>query len=203
MRITDADRAQIVEAIRAAEGKTCGEIYCIVTAASSGYRLVPLAWAALLALVVPLPLIQITTWPALVIYFFQLITFIVALFILSRPKLRFRIVPPRTKRDRAHAEGVRQFLARGLQNTEARTGVLIFVSVAERYAEILADAGIDRKVTPDVWGQAVSALVQGIKSDRPADGFVAAIKLCTAVLAVHFPPGAVNRDELPNALIEL
>ena len=175
----------------------------MITGASSGYRLVPLAWAALVALALPLPLIHLTDWPAIVIYLLQLIAFVVLLFVLSRPALRYRIVPGRTKRDRAHAEGVRQFLARGLQNTEARTGVLIFVSVAERYAEILADAGIDRKVTPDVWERAVAALIGGIKSGRPADGFVAAIEHCTAVLTAHFPPGAINRDELPNAVVEM
>ena len=203
MLLTDADRTRVVEAIRAAESKTSGEIYCVITGASSGYRLVPLAWAALVALALPLPLIHLTDWPAIVIYLLQLIAFVVLLFVLSRPALRYRIVPGRTKRDRAHAEGVRQFLARGLQNTEARTGVLIFVSVAERYAEILADAGIDRKVTPDVWERAVAALIGGIKSGRPADGFVAAIEHCTAVLAAHFLPGAINRDELPNAVVEM
>ena len=203
MLLTDADRARVVEAIRGAESKTSGEIYCVITGASSGYRLVPLAWAALVALTVPLPLIHFTDWPAIVIYLLQLIAFVVTLVVLSRPGLRYRLVPSRTKRDRAHAEGVRQFLARGLQNTEARTGVLIFVSVAERYAEILADAGIDRMVTPDVWERAVSALIQGIKSGRPADGFVAAIEQCAAVLAEHVPPGAINRDELPNAMVEM
>jgi putative membrane protein len=203
MLLTDADRARVVDAIRAAEGQTSGEIYCVITGASSNYRLVPLAWAALVALAVPLPLIHFTEWPAVAIYLLQLVAFLALLLLLSRPGLRYRIVPARTKRDRAHAEGVRQFLARGLQDTEARTGVLIFVSVAERYAEILADAGIDKKVTPDVWERAVAALISGIRSGRPGDGFIAAIEHCTTVLASHVPPGAINRDELPNAVVEM
>lgn len=203
MQLTDADRARIAEAIRAAETQTSGEIYCVIARASSDYRLVPLAWAALIALLVPLPLIYLTYWPAVVIYVIQLVTFAVVLIGLSHPSIRFKIVPPRTKRDRAHAEAVRQFFARGLQNTARRTGVLIFVSVAERYAEILADAGIDQKVGPQTWDDAVAALIGGIKRGRAADGFVDAINRCTAVLALHFPPGAINRDELPNAIIEL
>jgi putative membrane protein len=203
MQLSDADRARIVEAIRKAETQTAGEIYCVIARASSEYRLVPLAWAALLALLVPLPLIYTTAWHAAVIYGVQLLVFLAVLLGLSHPKVRFRIVPPRTKRERAHAEAMRQFIARGLHHTEHRTGVLIFVSVAERYAEILADAGIDQKVTPHVWDQAVSALIRGIKTGRPADGFVAAIEQCAAVLATHFPPGRINRDELPNAVVEL
>jgi putative membrane protein len=80
---------------------------------------------------------------------------------------------------------------------------LIFASVAERYAEIVADAGINSKVTPDVWDKAVAALIAGLKDGRAGDGFVAAVELCGAVLAEHFPPGALNRDELPNKLVEI
>jgi len=201
--LSDTDRARIIEAIRAAETTTSGEIYCVIARASSEYRGVPLAWAALIALIVPLPLIYATYWPATVIYVLQLLAFLLVWLGLSHPKVRFLIVPRRAKRERAHAEAVRQFIARGLQHTERRTGVLIFVSVAERYAEILADAGIDQKVGQEVWELAVRLLIAGIRDGKPAEGFVAAIEHCAAVLAQNIPPGAINRDELPNAIIEL
>src|SRR5262245_59756122 len=133
--MADADRQRIVAAIRAAETRTAGEIFCVIARASSDYRLVPLAWAALFALAVPLPLLYLTRWPAGAIYLLQLAAFIVTVLILSKPSIRFRIVPRRTKWDRAHAEALRQFWAQGLHLTEQRTGVLIFVSEAERYAE--------------------------------------------------------------------
>jgi putative membrane protein len=203
MQLTDADRARIEAAIRAAEARTSGEIYCVITRASSDYRLVPLAWAALIALLVPLPLIYLTTWPAAVIYVLQLSAFAAALVGLSHPRIRFRIVPRRMKRERAHMEAERQFAARGLQHTERRTGVLIFVSIAERHAEIIADVGIAEKVEPDAWNAPVQALIAAIKHGRPADGFVEAIGMCAEILARHFPPGAINRDELPNAIVVL
>jgi putative membrane protein len=201
--ISDADRARIIDAIRAAEAKTSGEIFCVIARHASDYRLVPLAWAAALALLVPAPLIFLTLWPALVIYVVQLAAFIVAALVLSLPAIRFRIVPRSAQHARAHAAAMRQFFAHGLDQTEHRTGVLIFASAAERYAEIVADAGIHAKVDPHVWDQAIDALIAGIKSGRPGDGFVAAIERCGAVLAEHFPPGALNRDELPNRLVEI
>jgi putative membrane protein len=81
--------------------------------------------------------------------------------------------------------------------------VLIFASVAERYAEIVADQGINAKVTPEVWDKAVAALIAGIKDGRAGDGFVAAVEQCGVVLAEHFPPGALNPNELPNRLVEI
>jgi putative membrane protein len=201
--ISQADRERISEAIRAAETRTSGEIFCVIARHASDYRLVPLAWAAALALVVPAPLIYFTLWPASVIYLVQLLVFIATALVLSLPGIRFHIVPRRTQRERAHVQAMQQFFAQGLDRTENRTGVLIFAAVAERYAEIVADAGINAKVTPQVWEAAIGALIAGIKQGRPGDGFVAAIEQCGAVLAEHFPPGALNRDELPNKLVEI
>ena len=201
--ISQSDKTRVADAIRAAEARTAGEIFCVIARHSSDYRLVPIAWAAALALVVPLPLISLTTWPAVVIYLWQLGAFVVAALALSHPGVRFLIVPRRAKHERAHAEAMRQFFAQGLDKTEHRTGVLIFASAAERYAEIIADAGINEKVTPQVWNQAISELIAAIKAGRPADGFVAAIEQCGAVLAAHFPPGALQRDELPDKLLEI
>lgn len=201
--ITEADKARITDAIRNAESHTAGEIFCIVARHSSDYRLVPVAWAAAIALFAPLPLIYLTRWSAATIYLWQLLAFVVAAIALSHPKLRFHIVPRRAKHDRAHAEAMRQFFAQGLDKTEHRTGVLIFASTAERYAEIVADAGINEKVAPQVWDDAINALVTAIQAGRPADGFIAAVEQCGAVLAEHFPPGALNRDELPDKLLEI
>jgi putative membrane protein len=201
--ISEADKARVVDAIRAAEASTSGEIFCVIAQQSSDYRLVPLAWAALLALVVPAPLIYLTLWPASAIYLVQLLVFLIVTVGLSRPGIRFHLVPRRAKHDHAHAQAMRQFFAQGLHHTEQRTGVLIFASVAERYAEIVADAGINAKVSPEVWDKAIAALIAGIKEGRPGEGFVAAVTQCGEVLAQHFPPGALNRDEVPNRLVEI
>ena len=201
--ISESDKARVAAAIRTAEAKTAGEIFCVIARHSSDYRLVPVAWAAALALFAPLPLIYLTEWSEPAVYLGQLLVFLVAAIALSHPALRFRIVPRRARHERAHAEAMRQFFAQGLDKTEHRTGVLIFASAAERYAEIVADSGIHDKVDPKVWDDAVAALVSAIKADRPADGFVAAIERCGAVLATHFPPGALKRDELPDRLLEV
>jgi putative membrane protein len=199
--ISEGDKLRVTEAIRTAETKTSGEIYCVLALASSDYRLVPVAWAALIALIVPLPLILLTTLQVSTIYIAQLVVFIVLATLLSLPALRYRVVPKRLKHDRAHAEAVRQYFAHGLQETENRTGVLIFISAAERYVEVVADAGIDAKVTPETWDQVIAILLPSIKDGRIGDGLVAAIVQCGAILAQHFPPGAKNPDELPNRVV--
>ena len=201
--IGEADKIRISESIRVAESHTAGEIFCVIARHSSDYRLVPLTWAASTALFVPLPLIYLTSWSMAFIYLLQLSVFLTVALALSHPKLRFHIVPRQARHDRAHAEAMRQFFTRGLDKTEHRTGVLIFASTGERYAEIVADSGINEKVGKEIWDKAVNALVTAVKAGRPADGFVAAIEQCGAVLAENFPPGTLNRDELSNKLLEI
>jgi putative membrane protein len=203
MLISRPDKDRISAAIAAVEQNTAGEIFCVIARQCGDYRTVPLIWAAALALLLPLPLIVFTQLPASWIYIAQLALFVVAALILSIPAIRFHIVPRRRMHQQAHAEAVRQFLAQGLHKTENRTGVLIFASEAEHYAEVIADEGINAKVPQQVWDDAVAVLISGIADRRAADGFIAAIERCGAVLAQHFPPGALNRNELPDKLIEI
>jgi putative membrane protein len=201
--ISEADNQRIVEAIRAAETRTSGEIYCVIAHACGGYHLVPIGWAALLACATPWPLIHFTKWPAGTIYLIQLATFIVVAAVLSLPVIRYYIVPKRRLYGRAHMVAMQQFLAQGIHLTEKRTGVLIFASVAEHYAEIVADSAINAKVSPEVWAGAIAAMISAMKDGRPGDGFIAAINLCGEQLARYFPPGALNPNELPDKVVEI
>ena len=201
--ISEVDKVRISQAISRVERLTSGEIFCVVTKSAGGYRLFPIAWAAALALLAPAPMVYLTIWASPIVYLFQLLVFLSAAAVLSLPSLSFRIVCRRAKHDRAHAEAMRQFFAQGLDKTQNRTGVLIFAAEGERYAEIVADAGINEKVTPAVWDDAIAGLVAAIKDDRAADGFLVAIERCGAALALHFPPGALDRNELPDKLLEL
>ena len=66
-----------------------------------------------------------------------------------------------------------------------------------------ADAAIASKVPPEVWGEAMAALLAEVKAGRVADGMIAAVDRVGAVLAEHFPAGSENTNELPDRLIEI
>ena len=199
MPISDEDRAAIAAAIRTAEQKTSGQIVCVLMRSASEYFYVPVLWAALFGLVSPWPLIVLTEWSVQRIFLVQILVFAVALLILSWPPLRVALVPRAVRRARAHRAAVEQFFARGLTRTRERTGVLIFVSLAERYARIIADEGIASKVSNRDWQLAVDALTAHMRDGRIAQALVAAIQQCGAVLADHAPPtGAGN--ELPDRI---
>ena len=143
------ERATIEAAITKAERKTSGEIIVVAATASAGYFAYAIMWAALLALLVPWPLIYLTNWPVEHIYLAQLAVFVIGAALTQWEDLRFAIVPKSIKRARAHQKAVEQFLAQSLHTTKGRTGVMIYVSFAEHYAEVIADEGIYRKVPQD------------------------------------------------------
>ncbi|MGB6427704.1 MAG: hypothetical protein WBF11_06295, partial [Methyloceanibacter sp.] len=197
------EQATIADAIGAAERKTSGEIVVVVANASGGYFTYALVWAAVAALLVPWPLIYETAWPIEHIYLAQLGVFALGAVLTQWDALRFAIVPKAIKRTRAHRKAVEQFLAQNLHTTEGRTGVLIYVSFAEHYAELIADDGIYKKVPLAMWEGVVETLTQHLGHGERVKGFVGAIEACGLLLAEHFPPGRGDQNELPNHLIVL
>lgn len=200
---TDQERERISAAITAAERNTSGEIVAVVTDASNSYTYVPFLWAALVALIVPWPLIHFTWMPVQWIYLIQLLVFLVLLALLWPKSIRTALVPRSVRNAHAHRRATEQFLAQSLHTTAGRTGILIFVSVAERHAEVLADHGIHARVPEGTWQIIVDNLTNEIGAGRPADGFVQAIEASGDHLAKHFPPGSRDPNELPNHLIVL
>ena len=81
--------------------------------------------------------------------------------------------------------------------------MLVYLSLAEHRAEIVADKAIADQVEPEVWGEAMAELVDEVKAGRPGAGLARAVELVGAVLAHILPPKSDNPNELPDRLIEL
>ena len=201
--VAEADQRRIADAITQAERTTSGEIVAMIAPESSSYLHVPFLWAALVALAVPWPFVFWTWWPIQHIYLLQLAVFASLVVILMHRPLRLALVPRSLKHARAHRRAMEQFLAQNLHTRVGHTGVLIFVSVAERFAEVLADAAIHQKVPETEWQGIVADLTDAIGKGQAGDGFVRAIAAVGEHLARHFPPDANRPHALGNHLIVL
>jgi putative membrane protein len=199
MEFTKADHEAVSAAIREAEQRTCGQIVCVLSHSSSAYAHIPILWSSMLALFTPWPLIYFTQWSVQRIFLVQLVIFIIASLALSWMPLRLMLVPRAVQRARAHRAALEQFVVRGISRTHNRTSILIFVSLAERYARIIADEGIAHKVSGLEWQAAIDALTPHMRDGRIAQGFIGAIERCGAVLAAHAPPDD-SVKELPDRL---
>lgn len=223
--VPDAE-GRVAVAIAAAEARTSGEIFCVLARKAATYHDVSLAWAASAALILPLGLLplgfdpawlpglgdgwqaahlaaqHVTVGVAISAYaIIQALIFLTVFLLTSIPVVQRWATPRSLRRTRVRRAALQQFLGHGLHVTEARTGVLIFAALAEHQVEVVADEGIHSKVDETVWVNAVAALTKGLRTDDPVSGFEAAVALCGGVLAAHFPPMPVNRNEVPDKLV--
>jgi putative membrane protein len=200
MTIRDQDRARIASAIRAAESRTSGEIVCVLAQASSDATALPILLAAAVALALPWLLVALTQYPVNRILLLQATVFVILAVVLCLPRIRVALLPRAARRAAAHRAAMAQFSLRGIARKHDRSGILIFVSLAEHYARIIADDGVVSKVPQAEWQKAVDALIVHMRDGRIADGFIAAIDACGSVLAAHFPRSETSRDELPDRI---
>ena len=200
MNLSKADRDRIADAIRAAEAKTTGEIVCVLTEASAHATGLPVFLAAIIALAVPWLLTGFTTMPVYRILLLQLIVFVALLIVFCLPRVRVALMPRRARRAIAYRFAMEQFVTRGLASNKKNSGVLIFVSLAEHYARIIAGSEIAARVPQAKWQEAVDALIAHIRNGFVAEGFVVAIEMCGNELAKYFPAAGSDRNVFPDRL---
>ncbi|EKF75695.1 hypothetical protein A11A3_02462 [Alcanivorax hongdengensis A-11-3] len=203
MLLSEQACKQVAQAIAEQEKRTDAELVTVLARQADDYRYVTLLWAALLSLLVPLVLAFTPVWLSPVeVLLAQWATLIVLAVLFRLAPLQRRLVPRRLQHWRATGLARRAFIEQGLHHTRGATGVLIFVSEAEHYVEILADAGIARHVDDSEWQRIVDAFIARVKAGQVAEGFVACIQACGDKLAEHVP-ATEQKNELPNHLVIL
>ncbi len=207
--LSPAERRKVTEAITRAEKRTSGEIIVVAAGASDDYIHVPIHLATAAALAVPLtvPLLaRFSDWAAISIYWLfivQLCVFIGVALVLSLPFFRYATTPRRLMHKYAHRNAAAQFLATNISATRARTGVLIFVSLLERYVEVIGDQAIAAKLSQADWQKVVDEMLPLLRAKKTTDALVLAVDQCGALLANHFPESKDNPNELPDHFIVL
>lgn len=223
LRLTEAEHEAVSAAVAKAERESDGEIVTIIAPRSDAYHDVGLHYAVLAMLLVPallafLPqalvdrgLALVLGWnaelarPMLMLILFVLLAtiFLIVRFGLAWMPLRMALTPASTKNRRVRRRALELFRVAAEQRTKGRTGVLLYLSLLEHRAELIADQAIHSQVEPGVWGDAMAALVDEVKAGRPGAGMAAAVEQIGVVLAKHLPPLHENPNELPDRLIEL
>ena len=221
--LNDVDHARISAAVAEAELHSAGEIVTILADRSDGYRDIALAWSALVAFVA---LGALALAPDFFLDLYDRITggwvqqwhprdvlvlagavaaikFVAAYLLQMWAPLRFALIPAPIRHERVRTRAVTCFKVGAERRTVGRTGILIYLSMREHRAEIVADEAIAAIVAAEVWGEAMAALLDPVRDGRIADGMCAAIERVGTVLAEHFPRAGDDVNELPDRLIEV
>ena len=224
LNFTPAQLAQVTEAVTAAEATTDGEIVTIVSGQSDAYHDVALHYAvgAMLMLVAAM-----AVWPwvlemklawlhggwaptetnlheLLFLLMVQLAAvFLIVRFALAWTPLRLFLTPGLTKGRRVRRRALQFFKSSAEKRTVGRVGILLYLSLAERRAEIIADEAIHSLVPQERWGDAMAALVAKLRQGDAAGGMADAVTQIAVILKEHFPKTDLDVNELPDRLIEL
>lgn len=195
----------VAAAVKRAELKTSGEIVPMIVHRSSTVGHIPLAITLLLtSLLLALELSigsdwhfsGLLYWPIVLLVVFALSGFLAQLGFIER-----WFTPKEDQADQVLQRAELEFYRAGLRKTENSTGVLIFLSIAEHRAVVLADKAIAEKLPPDTWQGVIDTVIGSIKSGDLKSGLTQAIERCGEILAKDFPIKEGDTNELPNTLI--
>jgi putative membrane protein len=223
MRFSDEDRKRVTEAVAAAEALSDGEIVTVVAERSDSYHDVALHWAVLAMLLVPALLAALPegwfdwlealilgwngelTQPLLMLLLTVKLAavFLIVRFALAWTPLRMALTPGATKSRRVARRALILFRAAAEKKTHGRTGVLIYLSLQERRAEIVADEAIHSKVDADVWGEAMTLLVEHVRDGKPGEGMALAVETVGGVLAAMLPKTLGDPNQISDRLLEI
>lgn len=214
--LSDVEKEALARTISLAESRTQAEIVTVIARQSDGYRYIPMLWAALIALSIPglyylWSSINSAGWhltgtdvaASAWLYPAQVLTFLGLGMLFQIPQARLWMIPRSVKQRRAARHAREQFFLQNLHLTSGRTGVLIFVSLAEHYVEIIVDQAVADAVDDQLWETTVQEFIAHVRRGDIAAGFENTIEQCRLVLWEHFPAAEGNPDELPNHLIEV
>jgi putative membrane protein len=221
--LTTEQQQLVTRAVEQAEATTSGEIVTVLADRSDGYSDVVLTWAVAISFTamsifaaLPRPFLDLWDrwfagwghqWTigelASMTIALGLLAFTVAWLLLSLDTLRFAAVPGPVRTARVHAAAIRHFKVGAERRTHGRTGVLLYLSMREHRAEIVADEAIANMVPAEIWGDAMADMLVEIRRGRIAEGMAAGVRDVGAVLSEHFPRAEDDCNELPDRLIQI
>lgn len=201
--LNEREQQQVAAAIAKVERQTDAELVTVLAARADDYSYIPILWAAVIALLVPGALNYYPGWlDTQALLLVQWACFIVLSLLFRLPAITIRLIPQSVRHWRASNLARRQFLEQKLHHTAGDTGMLIFVSEAEHYVEILVDRGIASRIDDEAWQRSVDAFTRNVKAGRTLEGFLECIASCGEHLTRHLP-ATHSRNELPNRLVIL
>jgi putative membrane protein len=182
------EQKRLSAALAEADKRTTARFELVTVPVSDRYALYPLIYGAAVGLAVLGALALF--WPELTLrigFYAAAGAFAVSSFLFEWLPLRLLLVPRHAKHWECWELAHRSFAARVLAQTDRKPGIVLFVSLGERYVEVVTDRDVDLKVPQGTWDVVIADFTRAAKQKRLADGLIAAVDACTKVLATHYP----------------
>jgi putative membrane protein len=185
---TPEEQSRIDAAMDAVKRDTSADLCVVVTRFSDRYALYPIASAAIAAILLGALISMLRpNFSSRLVIAIQLWSLIVLTLIFDWLPIRLSLVPKRHKHARAWQLAHREFNAHVLAKPDQPHRILLFVSLGERYVEIIADHETHSLAPDGTWNKVVDRFLTTVKAGRTADGVLDAIAACAGILREHHP----------------
>lgn len=200
---TEDEQSRIKAAVKACEERTSGEVVPVIVDAAYDYPKAEIIGGGSFAIGLGL----IVTWlyagdshwifPAIFLAFY----YPCLLAIRNLPALKRALISPLEFDAEVREKALVTFVEHGIYRTRGGSGILILISLFEHRVYVLADAGINARVSLHTWDEIVATVTHGIVEGRACDALCQAIGRCGDLLAHEFPRQDDDRNELPDLII--
>lgn len=188
--------------IESIETETCGELVPVIAKRSSDYRSVEIINAFIFAYLFMFIDFGVHGRLNPLNIMFDTVVAVLLIVLLFRFSFFKRIlIPKKLMAHKVHTAAMMSFYRNGVHKTKDRTGILIYISLAERMVVVIGDEGIHNKVGNDAWNDVVSIIVNGIKTKKVEQGIIDGVESCRGLLKKHFPISAHDTNELSNKVV--
>ncbi len=203
------EQQRIRDAVHQVELKTSGELVPMVVSESHSYPLAPIRGAALIAFMTALAgtpavagffwLQPSNLWVFLGIFFpvFCIVYYLVA----TCPSLKRLCLINSEMEAEVENSAITAFFTEKLYRTQNANGILIFISLLERRAWILADSGINERIPQERWAEIVAIITRGIREKQQCQALCEAIRKAGEILEKEFPVQDDDINELHDLII--
>ncbi len=203
MYLNDNEKKQISQEIENLEKQSSAELVAVMTKQVSSYNFETIAITLLITVIVSL-FTLIFENDSQRLFQIQTISFIFFYFIFTKSnKSLLSLLPKSYKYEKASAFANKQFTSLGLHKTKTKQAIMFFVSLEEKYVEIITDSVIKEKIPDSYWQDIVDEFIKDVKNDNLKNGYIKVIKSCNEILIKNFPIQKNDKNELPNDVIEL
>ncbi len=217
LKLNDQTLEKIKTAVQKAESSTQGEIAVAVASESDHYSFWELLYSNIVSLLVMALLLPFSSkvtdiinliywnsapvWILPAFYVCTTIFLIAVLFYLTNiPFLDRIVIPLSVKTKNVTNRAVRYFCESGVYKTSTHCGILIYISYMERQVRIIADSGINERISQDLWNLIADELTENLSKGRFEEGILCAIEKCSELLTQQFPLQEQKANELSDGL---
>lgn len=203
-QLNETIKQNIENAISKVEKKSSCELVAVISKKSGNYKYFSLLSASIFSLLVPFFIIMKQPFiDALFVYQMQAIVFVILFLLLNIDNILIIILPKSILSQKAKLKAYETFAIPGLHKTSNHQAVMIYVSVYERYVQILTDSAVSSKINDDIWQDTIDEFTIKVKNKEFEKGFTETIEKIGKILIEKFPIQENDKNELPNHLIEI